>query len=603
MPKTFGQYLLNDAIPTGYRPKDVYSKKDLRANMLRLAKDDPARYTKTITEVKRLGDEFATNMGVSVGLDDIEPMYKTRDAILKPALERIKKTKTKMQRQAIISATQDKLLAHAYTHPGTMGDMARSGARGSQLQLMRAVGAPAASSDEHDNLQGWLTMHSYSEGLRPSEWWANNREARMAEVNSRNEVTEPGDLSKILINNTSDQIVTSSDCGTRNGLLISVTDIHILDRYTARIEHGLSRNTLMTPRVVSALQKKKVDRMLMRSPMTCEAQHGICQHCAGLNTQGVLNKVGINLGIRASQSLGEPLTQLALNARHGVRLSGSNPLEATGLEGFRRLIESPASFKNKATLAPENGKVTAITKAPQGGYYIKVNATQAYIPQGLKPVVSVGALVHAGDVLSEGTPRPNEVVQYKGLGAGRAYLVDKLSGIYKDSNINVDRRHFEVLAKSTLNHVRIEAVDDEDSASHGLVRGDVLDYNRFRNIVGNKAQHTGLDRAEGKYLGEGALHHLVGTQITRPMIKELKDAGFTKVQTAVQAPFVSAVVLPATRNPLLNPDWLLRMGHRYLKQSLTEGAQKGQTSNIHGTSPVPGLVFSSEFGEGEDGRY
>lgn len=603
MSKTLGQYLLDGAIPVGYRPKDVYSKSDLRSNMLRLAKDDPARYTKTITEVKRLGDEFATNLGISVGLDDIEPLYKTRDAITKPALARVKKAKTKTERQDIISETQDKLLEYAMKHPGTMGEMARSGARGSSLQLMRAVGAPAASSDEKDDLQGWLTTHSYAEGLRPSEWWANNREARMAAVKTQNEVMEPGDLSKILINNTSDQIVTISDCGTKNGLLIALTDSHILDRFTARTEHGLPRNTLMTPRVVSTLQQQKVERMLMRSPMTCEAQHGICQHCAGLSTLGVINKIGVNLGIRASQSLGEPLTQLALNAKHGVRLSGANPLETTGLEGFRKLLESPASFKNKATLAPEDGVVTAISKAPQGGYYVTVNESKTYVSQGLKPTVSIGTTVHAGDVLSEGTPRPDEVVHYKGLGAGRAYLVNKLSGIYKDSKINVDRRHFEVLAKSALNHVRIEEVDDDDSAAHGLVRGDVIDYNRFRNIVGDKTQHTDTDKAEGKYLGEGVLHHLAGTQLTQPMLAEIKDAGFHRVRTSSQAPTVSAVISPATRNPLLNPDWLVRMGHRYLKQSLLEGAQKGQTSNIHGTSPVPGLVFSGEFGEGENGQY
>lgn len=603
MAKTLGQYLLDEAIPSAYRPKDVYTKKELQRNMVRLAKADPAQYAKTITAVKKLGDDFATMMGISVGLDDIQPIYKTRNAITHPALSAIKKAKTKEDRQKIIFATQEKLIDYAINHPGTMGDMARSGARGNSLQLMRAVGAPAASSDEHDNLQGWLTTRSYAEGLRPSEWWANNREARMAAVKSQLEVTEPGDLSKILINNTSDQVVTINDCGTKNGLIFSIGDSHLLDRYTARATDGVPRNTLITPRVVGTLQKQKVTQLMVRSPMTCEALHGVCQKCMGLNTTGSLNKIGENMGIRASQSLGEPLTQLALNAKHGVRVSGANPLEVSGLEGFRMLLESPASFKNKATLAPETGKVTSIQKAPQGGFYITVNAVKAYVMQGLNPTVKVGDSVHAGDVISEGTPKPDEVVQYKGLGAGREYLVSKLGNIYKDSGINVDRRHFEVLAKSTLNHVRIEDVDDDDSAEHGLVRGDIIDYNRFRNIASDKTTHTDIDQAAGKHLGEGALHHLVGTQITQPMISELKAAGFNKIRTAIKAPVVSPVLSPATRNPLLNPDWLVRLGHRYLKQSLLEGAQKGQTSNIHGTSPVPGLVFSAQFGEGDDGKY
>jgi hypothetical protein len=229
--------------------------------------------------------------------------------------------------------------------------------------------------------------------------------------------------------------------------------------------------------------------------------------------------------------------------------------------------------------------------------------TKQHIAQGLKPLVKAGDKVHAGDVLSEGVPRPDEVVKHKGLGAGRDYVVDKLSGIYKDNGINVDRRHFEVLAKSTLNYLTIEDIDDEDSANHGLVRGDVIDYNRFRNVISNSVDELPLKQAEGRHLGEGVLHHLAGTQLTAPMVKELQRAGIRRVKVTMKAPVVSPVMAPATRNPLLNPDWMVRLGHRYLKQSILEGAQKGQTSDLHSTHPVPGIIFSSEFGEGSAGRY
>lgn len=603
MAKTLGHYLLDGAIPSGYRPTGIYTKKDLFQNMLRLAKDDPVQYVKTITKVKKLGDDFSTSLGISVGLDDIAPLYKERNAITRPALAKIKASTTDAQKHVIIRDTQDKLLAYAMNHPGTMGEMARSGSRGSPLQLMRAVGAPAASSDEHDNVQAWLTTHSYSEGLRPSEWWANNKEARMAAAKGTIEVSEPGDLSKILVNNANDQVITMPDCGTKNGLRMAVANSSIIDRFLAVSIGEFPHNTLIAPRIVSLLQKAKVDYIIVRSPMTCEADRGVCQKCMGLNTSGKINPIGENIGIRASQALGEPLTQLALNAKHGVRMSGSNPLDIGGLEGFRMIIESPASFKNKATLAPVTGTVKEIITAPQGGHFITVNTDRVYVMSGLKPIVKVGDKVHAGDALSEGVLKPGEVVEHKGLGAGRNYIVNKMSDIYKDSGVHVDRRHFEVLAKSMLNHVRVEDVDDEDSAEHGLVRGDIIEYNKLRNIAGSKSVHTPIDSAEGKYLGEGALHHLIGTRISQPMIDELKEAGYSKIQTGFKAPTVSPILQPATRNPLLNPDWLVRLGHRYLKQSILDAAQKGQTADIHSLSPVPGIIFSSEFGEGQDGRY
>lgn len=603
MANTFGQFLLNEAIPQDYRTEGPLTKKKLFNSMLRLAKDNPEQYVKTITQVKKLGDEFATMEGISVGLDDIAPIYKDRDAITRTALDKVKKAKTQDERVKIISDTQDKLLDHAMKHPGTMGDMARSGSRGNALQLMRAVGAPAAAADEKDRIQPWLIVRSYSEGLRPSEWWATNREARMAAVKSNIEVTEPGDLSKILVNNTSDQVITVPDCGTHNGLSFSVDDTHCLDRFLAKPVGVFAYNEQVTPRVIAQLKKQNIAQVIVRSPMTCEADAGICQKCMGVNVTGQLNRIGENVGIRASHAIGEPLTQLALNAKHGVRVSGSNPLDVSGLEGFRTILESPASFKNKAALAPVDGRVTAINKAPQGGHYFVIGKETVYAAPGLEPIVKVNDSVHAGDALSQGVPKPDEVVKLKGLGSGRQYLVTQLSKIYKDSGIDADRRHFEVLAKANLNYLRIEDVDDKDAADHGLIRGDVIDYNKFRNVVSSKTEELPVDSAIGRHLGEGALYHVAGTLITQPIANELKRANIRKVKVTIKAPLVSPIMAPATRNPLLNPDWAVRLGHRYLKQTLLEGAQEGHKTNIHGTHPVPGILFSTEFGEGNSGRY
>ena len=603
MSDTLGRYLLNEAIPVKYRTEGTLNKKQLHTNMLRLAKDDPETYVKTITKVKKVGDWVATSEGLSVGLDDIAPMYAARDAIMQPAFTKLKAAATRDERKSIILDTQDKMLAHAMTHPGTMGDMARAGARGNALQLMRAVGAPAAASDEHDEVQPWMTVHSYSEGLRPSEWWATNREARMAAVKTNIEVTEPGDLSKILVNNTSSQVVTRPDCETTNGLLRTLDSPDILDRFLAKATSGFPANTLITAKLARDLKKRKVASVIVRSPMTCEAEEGVCQKCMGLTSTGVLNRVGDNVGIRASQSLGEPLTQLALDAKHGVRMSGDATEGLGGLEGFRSILESPSSFKNKAALAPVDGVVTAVAPAPQGGFYITVGASKTYVATGLTPKVVVGDSVHRGDSLSSGVPKPNEVVGYKGLGAGREYVVSQLSDIYSKAGINVDRRHFEVLAKSTLNHMKVDDIDDATSSKMGIVRGDIIDYNKYRSMVSKNLDTVPLAQAEGRYLGEGVLHHVAGTEVTAPMVSAFRRAGLSEIKVTVKAPLVTPFMSPATRNPLLNPDWLVRLGHRYLKQSILEGATQGQSSRVHSVHPIPGIVFGEEFGEGTDGKY
>jgi hypothetical protein len=78
MTETYGQYLLNQQIPSGYKVDGAFTNKALRTSMTRLAKDDPQTYVKSIVAIKGLGDKFATHHGISVGLDDISPIYAPR---------------------------------------------------------------------------------------------------------------------------------------------------------------------------------------------------------------------------------------------------------------------------------------------------------------------------------------------------------------------------------------------------------------------------------------------------------------------------------------------------------------------------------------------
>lgn len=599
MTKTFGQHLVEDAIPPAYRPQGVYTKGALFKSMLNLAKDDPELYAKTIVKVKSVGDEVATMEGLSVGLDDIEPVYAQRNAVMQPAISAFNKAKTRDERQKVVGKAQQDLLSYAKTHPGTMGDMARSGGRGNMIQLMKAVGSPVAANDEKDRVQPWLIRHSYSEGLKPADWWAANREARMAAAKSTIEVSEPGDLSKIIANNTMGQTISVHDCHTHNGLRMATNTVDALDRYLAQPAGAYRAGTLITKRVLDDLAKSGTAYAMVRSPMTCEAQNGICQMCMGNTVTGKLNRIGDNVGIRAAHALGEPLTQLALNAKHGVRTAGGSA-GVSGLSGFRALIETPATFKGKAALAPIDGSVTRIEKAPQGGHYIYVSGERVHTPEGFAPKVKIGQLVHAGDALSDGTPKPDEVVHHKGLGAGRQYLVNELSGIYQGSGIDVDRRHLEVLAKSMLNHLDVTKADPN---AHGIIRGDVIDYNKFRAAAEKAKEDVPVDAAVGKFLADPVQEHLPGTRVTPGLAADLKRRGVTKVTISSLDVQVAPRMAAATRNPLLNPDWMVRAGHRYLKNTLVEGAARGDVSNIRGLHPIPAMVFNPEFGDGDTADY
>lgn len=600
--KTFGRMLLEDEIPEKYRPAAgvAYTKGTLYKAMTRLAKDDPDEYARVIPRIKAVGDRIATTEGLSVGLDDIAPVYATRDAIMKPAIAAFDKATSRKERQDIAQGAQKKLLEHAKEHPGTLGDMARSGGRGNAVQLMKTVASPVAADNEHDEVQPWLIRTSYAEGLSSADSWAANREARMAAAKGTIEVSEPGDLSKIIANNVASQVVAIPDCHTKNGIDLPTSSSDALDRYLVAPVGGHPPGVVVTDEVLGDLRRKHVDRVRVRSPMTCEAVSGVCQKCVGLTSTGQPYRIGDNVGIRAAHAMSEPLTQLALNAKHGVRIAnGSGGIG--GLAGFRAMIETPENFAGKATLAPIDGKVTAIRPAPQGGTYITVGSSEpVHTPANLPPRVKVGDEVHAGDALSMGTPRPADVVAHKGLGAGRQYLVGALHQIYRDSGVDMDRRHLEVLAKSTLNHYDITHVGDP---TPGIIRGDVIDHNRFRQLVGSMKHDVPIADARGKMLAEPVLEHLPGTTVTPEIEAQLRRAGVKDVSVSAMSVRVTPRMDAATRNPLLNPDWAVRAAHRYLRNTFVEGASRGDVTDSKSRNPIPALLFHPEFGEGESGLY
>lgn len=589
MAQTVGQLLLNEVLPASHQITGPTSKKQLNTLMVDLARKDPHAYVRTVGALKKVGDAVTTDAGITVGLDDIEPDYKRRDAILEPALRRVKQLKDPNARIDLIQKTQQQMLEVTKQHPGQMTPMAMSGARGKPAQLMRSVTTPAAVVNDQEETIPWLISKSYAEGLKPADNWIAMGEARRNAVEAYTSVAAPGEMSKILVNNMSDQIITMPDCGTKNGLMMGADDPNIIDRF--RADNG---------DLITARNKPRSGSVRVRSPMTCEAPDGVCQKCYGLDTKGASPRLGHNVGMIAAHAMGEPLTQMALSAKHATRTAEKQKNVLRGLSGFKQITEIPQSFFNKATLSSQRGTVTAVKRAPQGGHYVHIDEKQHYVPPNLEVIVDRGKRVNAGDALSDGIPKPDEVVKYKGLGEGRKYLADALHGIYQRTGIDIDKRHFEILAKTDLNYVRML---DRDDANLGVMKGDIVDYNRFRAQLAKKAKEVPVQEAIGQRLGNSVLHHTAGVQVTPAMARDFQQSGLTRVPVTPDAPTFEPVMKPISRTPLLHPDFLARLGHRNLKNVILEGAAFGEMADIHGTHPVPAFVFGEEFGLGPKGRY
>lgn len=593
---TFGQMLFNDALPDDMKMTGPVTKKELKSAMSAYAKKNPEGYVKAIQNVKRVGDEVATWGGLSVGLDDIQPDYNRRDPIIKNALRDMKSAKTDKQKRDILLRTQDSILEATQQHPSDMTLMARSGGRGSIAQLMKTVSSPVVATTSSGEVTPWLVTKSYAQGLNPADAWVTGVESRRNAIASTGSVVEPGAVAKVVVTNMDNLVITKEDCGTMNGIILSIDD-QAVDRYLARGEGSHSRNTLVTPAVLNSLKKDNVKKVLVRSPSTCAARDGICQKCMGLDEWGNDHRVGTNVGVRGAQALTEPLTQFALNAKHGVRLAGQNK-ELRGLKGFRILTEVPKSFTEKAAIAKKDGKVDTVTKAPQGGWYITVSGKRYYSPPGLKPIVKEGTRVEAGDALTEGTPMPDEVVKYKGIGEGRRYLSNSITELYRRQGVDIDRRHPELLARKAMNHVRVR-----EDASGEFIPGDIVEYDALARAVTKNTTRVPLEKAKNKTLAAPILHYSVGTRLTPSVLDQLKAEGISEVEISENGPTFDPVMKSLIQTPLLNDDWMSRLSHRYLRRTLMDGAGFGYSSDIASTSPVPAYVLGAPFGTGSEGKY
>jgi DNA-directed RNA polymerase, beta' subunit/160 kD subunit len=183
---------------------------------------------------------------------------------------------------------------------------------------------------------------------------------------------DAGYLTRRLVDVAQDVIINAYDCGTQAGIWIRASDDvggqkmreRILGRMAAAdVVHPKTgdvlckRNEMIDERVVAAIEAAGITEVYVRSPLTCELEHGICQMCYGRDLgRGKLVAVGAAVGIIASQSIGEPGTQLTLRTFHtGGVATGSDITQ--GLPRVEELLEARKKPKAEAIVADIAGRV------------------------------------------------------------------------------------------------------------------------------------------------------------------------------------------------------------------------------------------------------
>jgi len=626
MKMTFAEYLVKQIVPEDIKVDKPITKKELERILLEVRDKHPDKFGYIVSDLKKLGDKFAVNEGITIGPNEISvPNKKERDKLIKKYSKLYTTATTESGKASALEKLQDKIVANDTSGMSDSASlMIESGGLGSKRnQLVKMRSTPAVVKDHEGNLVPEIITKAYSEGLDITHHWLQSAEARANLVQGQVSTSKPGEFNKVLNNLVGDVVVSMEDCHTKNGILLNTADEDVIDRYLAVSAGTVKRDTLITPEVQQKLLKQGKKTIVVRSPQTCDApDHTVCSKCMGLSIDnGKPMPIGYNAGAITAGSLSEPLVQLTLSAKHSTTLAKREE-GLRGEKGFRTFVEMPKQYPNRKILSEVYGEVVKILPAPQGGKFLDIRQTRPvpdryivlaeehpllkkhwryYIPpqRHLLKNVKVKTKVYPGMELTDGVDNLKDIARLRSLGAARSAAAQGVRDIYANTGQHLDRRHFELLGRSMMTYVKLEKVP----RNFPFMRGEVVNYNKLKSeLTKLPYKRVALKDALGMTLMENINDVTIGSDITPVIIDHLKKNGVKTVKVTEDLE-LSPVTTPLTRVLNNSDEWLSKLNHRFIKQTLKDAAQYGQKETIHGYRPIAAYAYGAEITQDKEGKY
>jgi DNA-directed RNA polymerase subunit beta' len=602
---TAGSILLKHSMPNE-KTKDSYDlyspldKPGVNKVVTSLLKDGGKDSGEFINGLAKLFFNTATEIGASTPLSDYINDSDEKHAIIREFDSKVQqilhsdahKSDKNRDLGTLTSQYNDKIskqnIEYLLANNSMAAKMALTGARGNPSQLAVGTSSPLMSSNVKGELIPIVIKRSFAEGMKPAEHIALSYMGRSSTVMSQLSTALPGALFKKLSPTVFHEVITISDCGTKNGISVGISDKKsLLGRYSAET------NTLITESTLKDFFMSGAKNVKARSAMTCEAKNGVCQHCFGLMASGKLPEIGTNVGVIAAQSVSEVLTQSMLSTKHRATVGER---KGNAYDQAANILNNPThNFKDEAVISGLNGEVSSIKKTVLGDSHVFVNEKLHFVPIQQEVVVAVGDKIRAGDKLSTGVINPRKLVALRGIGAGRQYMSNELRDIYGGG---LDPRHFEIISKNLLKYVLVHHPGDT-----GLLAGDKVDINTIRKYLDKGAQEISLDQAEGSLLAKGISTLVPGTLLDGNHVKDLKDLGYKSVHVSSSGLKVIPIVPGLQTAKMLDKNWVSKLSFSKLRDSLKESAATYAESEIHSTDPITSYMMGNEFGEGKEGKY
>ena len=550
---TLGRLLFNEILPQdlGFVDRSIeenalkpevdfhVGKKQLKKILEKVINTHGATKTaEVLDDIKATGYHYSTRAAMTVSISDMT-VPPEKPQLIQQAQDTVDKITRNYKRGLITDEERYKEVVETWketddtlTHKLLSGldkynnifMMANSGARGSDKQIKQLAGMRGLMADTTGHTIELPIKSNFREGLDVLEYFMSAHGARKGLSDTALRTADSGYLTRRLVDVSQELVIRETDCSVNRSEIpgmwvkqfadgreeIESLQERITGRFSchtiknAKGEVIVKANHMITPKRAARVMEegineegipvKEAGKVKIRTILSCKCHNGICAKCYGANmATGETVQVGEAVGIIAAQSIGEPGTQLTMRTFHTGGVAGGDITQ--GLPRVEELFEARkpkglaiiTEIKGVAEIRDTKKKREIVVTDPDEG----ISKTYL-IPYGSRIKILDGAVLEAGDELTEGSVNPHDILKIKGVRAVQDYMLREVQRVYRLQGVEINDKHIEVIVRQMLKKIRVEEKGDSD-----LLPGTMMDSLNFEDI--NEAlEAEGKEPAEGK---------------------------------------------------------------------------------------------------------
>lgn len=491
---TPGRIVFNNSIPERFRfINDTMDKKKVNALIAKSFETESLEVTaKLIDDIKDLGFKYGTMLGHSTALSDVEvPME--RQSIIDRAQEEVVEVNHNYRRGLITESEAKRLREDVWNkitaeidekvwqglkddNPLKM-EIVSGSSRASRDQIKQVGGIRGLIADTTGRIVDLPILGNYKLGLSGMEYFLSGRGARKGLVDKALKTADAGYMTRRLVDVAQDVVVRTLDCGTSKGREVALTEktslVSFGDRVSGRylaqeVRLGdkviAEKDAYLDNDLIKKIEDSKVEKIVIRSPMTCETKRGVCQKCYGLDVMSAeLIQIGTAVGVQAAQAIGEPGTQLTMKTFQTGGVATVKDI-TQGLPRVEEVFEARAP-KNLSIMAEITGTISITKSGDERKISIfPADKDELAVDYMVDPVSEIivkdGQLVVKGEKLTSGHLDLTELMRATGVAATRKYIIDEIQKVYSSQGVSINDKHIETIVRQMFNHVRIDDPGD-----------------------------------------------------------------------------------------------------------------------------------------------